>query len=91
VLPADACRASGCCTLVTAITVINTTNTWILAEDPIKTNATQAIVHLGLAQLERLIFMPGRAVGGKAAPGPEGADAAGAAAASEASSEASEA
>ena len=38
------------------IPIFNTTNAWVLAEDPIKPNATQAIVHLGLAQLERLIF-----------------------------------
>ena len=56
-LPADAARGSGSVTFVPArIIVFDTTNAWVLAEDPIKPNATQAIVHLGLAQLERLIF-----------------------------------
>ena len=55
-LPADAARGPGSVTFVLAITIFDTTDVWVFAEDPIKTNATQAIVHLGLAQLERLIF-----------------------------------
>jgi hypothetical protein len=57
VLPADAARGPGRSTYVLArIIFFDTTNAWVFAEDPIKPNATQAIVHLGLAQLERLIF-----------------------------------
>ena len=55
-LTADARRGPSRSTSVPAITLLNTTNAWVFAEDPIKPNATQAIVHLGLAQLERLIL-----------------------------------
>ena len=55
-LPADAARGSGRFTSVTAITLFNATNTRVFAEDPIKLNTTQAIVNLGLAQLERLVL-----------------------------------
>ena len=58
-LPADAARGSGSVTFVLAITIFDATDVWVFAEDPIKANATQAIVHLGLAQLERLIFTRG--------------------------------
>ena len=55
-LPAYAARGSGRFTSVTAITLLNATNTRVFAEDPIKLNTTQAIVNLGLAQLERLVL-----------------------------------
>ena len=55
-LTAYARRGPGRSTSVPAITLLNTTNAWVFAEDPIKLNATQAIVHLGLAQVERLIL-----------------------------------
>ena len=55
-LTAYARSGPGRSTSVPAITLLNTTDAWVFAEDPIKPNATQAIVHLGLAQLERLIL-----------------------------------